>query len=105
VGLFSKEASEGFFRRGGATAPPRRHARIDRIDLHLLTETLLRVSESLQLPRIQIAFSTGCNLPSEEKFLCVSVENKDGRCSMRFSLLENAVTEKESTAELISGAK
>lgn len=80
-------------------------AQIDRIDLHLLSETLLRVSSQLGLPRIQVNFTTAYNLRSEKKSLSVSVENNDGKCSMRFALLVNADTAEDAPAEQTSGAK
>lgn len=76
-------------------------ALIDRIDLHLLTETLLRVSAQIQLPEISLAFSS----PSEKKSLSVSVENKDGKCFMHFALLVEKEQGKANHAVQISGVK
>lgn len=80
-------------------------AQIDPVDLHLLTETLQRVSDQLGLPQIQIAFTTAYNSQSEMKSLSVSVENNADKCSMRFVLLERKALEEINPAEQTSGAK
>lgn len=80
-------------------------ARIDRIDLHLLSETLLRVSNQLGMPIIRLNFIMESNSQSAAKCLSVSVENNDAKCSMRFALLASADTVEENPAKLISGAK
>lgn len=80
-------------------------ARIDPVDLHLLTETVQRVSDQLELPRIRISFTTASNSPSETKSLFVSVENSDGKCSMHFALWEKPATAEENPVAPTSGAK